>query len=219
MLVTRRLGKLGTVATRRLARLRVLVISEPSATADDHDAHAKRERTIAFVAIEAHNLWALFVRSFFLSCVIHCRHGSGHKVVVTHPSMGSVPDALRFAIGRMKSHLKGKPALLRRDEPAWHDPGVVLTLLREAKSSNLAQVDAAFGYRTRVFQDLTLCRHFYAHRNEDTEARAVQLARAYGMAPTRRVTDLLCSRAPSRPQTVLLDWLDDLRIVVELLCE
>lgn len=45
------------------------------------------------------------------------------------------------------------------------------------------------------------------------------IARGVGVSARLRPSDILCSRAPGRPQNVLADWLDDIRNIASLMCQ
>jgi len=209
----RLLGDLERVATRRALTLRTLVHHYPTAVG------SKEDRVVSYVAIEALNLWASFVRSYYLSCVLGVKTRAGLKITISMPGISTASDAVIFSIRRMKPGVNTAQKLYRRDEPAWHEPHTILTLLAALGSSNLSQVHAALGYRTSAFKHLPTFRNFFAHRNEDTAKKTVQIARSYGISTKLRPSEILCTRLGRRPQNVLADWLDDVRNVIGLLCQ
>ena len=75
-----------------------------------HDAD---DRTIAFVAIEALNLWAAFVRAVYLSCVHNARRESGGRVSVSVTGLHNNVAAIAFSRNIVK--------VTRRGEPIWHE--------------------------------------------------------------------------------------------------
>jgi len=173
---------------------------------------------VAFVTIEALNLWASFVRSFYISCVLRARTATGARITITRPGLHTTGDAITFCMHQMK-HRKGSGPWLRRQEPAWHDTSTVLNLLTAIGASNLTQVQNALSYPTSFPTMLPLARHFFAHRNQDTMHDVQSIARNLGVSARLRPSDVLCSRAAGRPQNVLSDWLDDIRNVVDLMCQ
>jgi hypothetical protein len=84
--------------------------------------------------------------------------------------------------------------------------------------SNLVSIQNAFAYQTTAFDDLRTVRNFFAHRNEETASKVVAVARKNGISPWFRPADAICSRAFSRPQSLVADWLDDIRVAIEALC-
>ena len=105
-----------------------------------------------------------------------------------------------------------------RDEPTWHDPTVLLRLVRELNCSSLPQVTTALGYATTAFKDLPVFRNFFAHRNEGTAAKTANVARRCTLSPALRPSEILCARRAGRPQSVLSEWLDDLHNVIVSVC-
>ena len=207
------LEKLTNAAARRLLLLRAI--------ADECTGPVtpESERKLAVVAIEAVNLWALFSRSFYLSCFLSGRRRSGSRVALSLARIGNKRDAIRFSIQELKPKLKNKSSWRMREEPAWRRPDTLLKLFARGGASNLPQVQSAFGYSTRVFEELPVLRNFYAHRNEETAKLSVNVARSLGVPSSSRPSEILSARLPGRPQNVLCDYLDDMRIVAELLCE
>lgn len=204
---------LDRVASRRALILRTLVHDYPTA------GGSKDDRVVSYVAIEALNLWASFVRSFYLSCVVGVKNRAGQKITISRPGVSTASDAIIFSIRRMKPWVNTAQKLYRRDEPTWHDPNTIITLLTALGSSNLSQVHAAFAYPTFVFKHLPTFRNFFAHRNEDTAKKTAQISRSYGMSARLRPSEFLCTKVRRRPQNVLSDWLDDIRNVIGLLCQ
>jgi hypothetical protein len=73
---------------------------------------------------------------------------------------------------------------------------------------------------TRALQDLPVFRNFYAHRNEETAAKAIALAERQYLIRGRTHPTLAIATPPyQRPQPLILDWLDDIRAVIDLLCD
>lgn len=78
----------------------------------------------------------------------------------------------------------------------------------------------ALSVSTRVFDDLPKFRNFYAHRNEESAKKAVDLARHYYViGGAKSPTEALATPALKRTQPLILDWLDDMGVVMQLLCE
>jgi hypothetical protein len=127
---------------------------------------------------------------------------------------------MQLAMQHLKPKLAGKgPPWNRREEPTWHERQTLLKLSSILGASNDSQIQAALSYKTWVFADLPVFRNFFAHRNDETAKRARALASHYTVSSQLRPSEILCSVAPGRPQRVLADWLDDLRNVVDLLCQ
>lgn len=177
------------------------------------------DRAVAWAIIEAQNLWASFLRAYYLSAAIRTRRESGSRINLT-AAFPDIQAALKFAVLQMKDPKFTKSSVSRRDEPAWHDTRKYLTLLNTVGISNLAQVRAAFSYRTTFFYHLPTIRNFYAHRCDDTFRKAGNVGIRLGLAatPDLHATEIMCSRLPASPQNVATEWLDDITNIIELLC-
>ena len=208
----RNLRSLRIVARDRTIFLRGLIdgLSLPLRPQDD--------RTIAFVAIEAHNLWASFARCYYISCALKAKLESGIAVNTRPTGIANPDDAIRHAVRVMRPRTP-LVHITRRQEPVWHEVSTTLKLLADINASHLGQVQAAFAYPTSAFDLLPKVRHFFAHRNEETATKIDNVARMLGVKPDLRPFELLCEVLPGRPQNVIADWLDDLRAITAMLCQ
>ncbi len=208
-----RLEKLNRAARRRIARLRSSVspLSLPATPEGD--------RAVAWAIIEADNLWAGFLRAYYLSATIHAKTVSGGKITLTSAAFPDLQAALKFA-ARLKDPKFKKPVVSRRDEPAWHNTADFLKLLQNIGVSNLPRVHAALAYGTTFFNHLRTIRNFYAHRCDDTSRKAGGVGIKLGLSatPSLHATQIMCTRLPRRPQNIATDWLDDIGNVIDLLC-
>lgn len=173
------------------------------------------DRIAAFVAIEALNLWTGFARSFYLSSALGARTLAGQPVVLNAASISTRHDAIGFAVLYFKPRANPAGPWTWLDEPAWRQPKTLVRLVGALGASNEPQVLAAFGIPCSVFKQLPRVRNFYAHRGKDTARQVDKVARSLRMAAARHPSNLICSRAPSRPQNVVCDWLDELRVVID----
>ena len=211
---SRRLEKLQRKASRRLARLRHVVDSLALPPT------AEKDRLIAWVVIEARNLWAEFLRAYYLSGAICTRSASGSPVSFTRMTFSNTQMALIHSVRLLRNRGFRRQAVRRQDEPPWHVVRDYLSLCMDVGFSNLAQINGAFSYQTSFFAQLTPLRNFYAHRCDETFRKAGQVGIRLGLSsqPDLRPTQIMCSKLPGRPQNVLTDWLDDMENVVHLLC-
>lgn len=209
-----RLEKLNRVARRRIARLRYVVspLSLPATPAAD--------RAISWAMIEADNLWAGFLRAYYLSATIHATTASGHKITFAASTFPDIQAALKYSVQLLKDPSFRKPTVTRREEPPWHETGKFLTLLTTLRASNLSTVRKALAYKTTFHDFLPPIRNFYAHRCDDTSRRAgkVGVKLGFSATPTLHATEIMCSRLLRRPHNIATDWLDDIGNVVDMLC-
>ena len=204
------LRKLQRQANSRLLKLRSGVVSVGPATASEND------EKLAFVVVESMNIWASFVRSYYLSWFIPAKTITG-KQITSVQKFTSFVDAIVFAIRRLRRpSYRGTPA--RRDEPPWHEPRTLLTLAADLRVSNLGQIQAAFSINASFVENLPTVRNFYAHRNQETFQRVQRRGTLLGLG-LLRPCELLSTPLPRRPQNILTDWLDEIRITIELLCQ
>lgn len=208
-----RLDKLNRTARRRIARLRSVVGPLSLPTTPEAD------RSIAWAIIEADNLWAGFLRAYYLSATIHAKTVSGGRITLSSATFRDVQSALKFAAQQKDPKFK-KRVVSRRDEPAWHNTVDFLKLLQRIGASNLSRVQAALAYGTTFFSHLRTIRNFYAHRCDDTSRKAGNVGIRLGLSatPSLHATQIMCARLPRRPQNVATDWLDDIGNVIDLLC-
>jgi hypothetical protein len=208
------LSKLNRITKKRVAKLRSFVspLSLP--------ATPEKDRIMSWAVIEALNLWASFLRAYYLSGVIRTRTRSGHRISFTAVTLPTAQSALRFAVTLLKDKGFKKPNVTRRDEPSWHSVRNFLRLAKVVGVSNLPQIYASFSTGTNFFDLLPTVRHFYAHRCDGTHSEAAKVGIRLGLStkPVLRATEIMCARLPKRSQNVITDWLDDMENIVDLLC-
>ena len=183
------------------------------------------DSAVAFVVIELDNLWAGVARSFFLSVAFRAQDGSGNRLVLSRTTTAqSTDEALTHAIRSFRgpTYKAGSNGPWTwRDEPPWWKPHTLLDALQEIGASNYQQVSAAMSASPGAFSHLHTFRNFYAHRNQGTRAgvvnnlRRLQFPTAY--TASRALTSPAMSGGTTRPQPLLLDWLDDIRNTIALL--
>lgn len=209
-----RLEKLHRVTSKRIVRLRLRASSfSPPLTMDD-------DARLAWVVIESLNLWAGFLRAYYLSGAIRTRTISGAAVRFTAQNFASTQSALKFAVRKVKNSTFSKSRVTRYDEPPWHRVDKFIELEKAVAASNLPQIYKALAAGSNFAALLKEMRNFYAHRCDETFRSAAQVGIKLGLTPKPELcaNSILCSRLPSRPQNIMTDWLDDMANVVDLLC-
>ncbi|MGA7570319.1 MAG: hypothetical protein WCA80_05875, partial [Candidatus Aquilonibacter sp.] len=154
------LPRLSGVLQHRLRRLTMLFRSRPLGA----NAASEADRIVSYCTIELANAWLQFVRCYYLSCAVGARQACG-KTVKHSGAFATPDDALVHSATIMGKRVCGKvptPA----EEPDWISPPTIIKLSRSLKFTNPAEIAAAFGITTAIFQPLTTCRNFYAHRSE-----------------------------------------------------
>jgi hypothetical protein len=209
---TKRLRKLRMALKWRLFRLEKR-LRGLSATSD----RPEREIVVSYVAVEALNAWAMFSRSFYMSLDLDVVTERNKKITLTAPAA----DHLGEAIKHYKKHAAPNSAGVwhRRDEPAWHDPNVLMTVCQNRGCSIQTQLVASFSLAQNVFNDLPVCRNFFAHRNESSSNAARNIAPRYTLPTYLPPCDLLLSVSPGASVSVLLAWMDEMNITAEFICK
>lgn len=207
----KRLRRLRGTLNRRLARLERRIKTVAGVA-----GHKDRDVVVAYVAIEALNAWALFSRSFYMSCALGALT-ERKKVVTTTPTV----DPLGAAITCINSWARPNALGIwhRRAEPAWHDPNVLMRVCGNLGCSIQVQIGQAFSLSQNVFNDLPVFRNFFAHRNGQTSQAARNIAPRYTLPTHLAPTELLLSVSPGATEKVILEWLVEMIITAEFLCK
>lgn len=209
-----RLVGLQKSACKRVRRLRDIVAPLPGTL----EGHAVEMQT-AYVAIEALNMWTNFVRAYYLSGMLGAKRVGPGRIGVDHIQTNeNAAIGLAVLQWRPNATPKADGSWERRDEPTWHNPSFVTPICAAQGFSNLTDLYAALSTGTRVFTDLPVFRNYFAHRNRRTRNAAVALANLYGIPGVSRPSSVLLARPLARPQSLILDWLDDLRFTVDYMC-
>lgn len=179
-----------------------------------------RERLMGYVAIETLNTWSNFLRAYYLSCTIDCKTITGVRIRSTS-RVSSFNEAIGLAIVCIYS--RRTPNALgfwsRRDEPSWHDLNNFLKICQNLGVSNINDIRSALSTGSLVYTHLPIIRNFYAHRNEDSARKVMNVAPSYGISATFKPTKILSSNSLGRPQPLILDLIDDLLTTIGLMCE
>lgn len=201
------------MALKRLARLRICAIDALTQPAPNRDCQ------FAYIVMESLNLWANFSRSYVLSCLFRPKRVAKGRVMVSNAAI-TTPAAVFLLAAQQRRGPAAAAPTSRREEPAWHERDLLLKTCLGMGCSHLADVQSALSGNTTVFEDLPAFRNFYAHRNDESARRAIALARRqYLIIGARHPTSALAMPAYKRTQPLILDWLDDIQIVMEFLCD
>jgi len=185
----------------------------------------RRDESVAYCVMELYNLWYTFSRSLYLSSAFRAKQSTGSRVVIdTSLSVTSYTDALTVAIHAIKPNLASRAGPWSWfDEPAWDTPKVLLSALDALGASNYAQVSAALSLRTRtsIPSHFKKFRNFYGHRSEDARLDIRGTLSSYSIPWQLHASECLMrpatSRGNTRPQVLLLDFIDDVGNVMSLM--
>ena len=212
MLPAKYLSTLRRHAAQRIYKLRTIASAAGRLSPSDAD------KLVGHVVIEALNTWANFQRAYFLSCVNRAWKEDGLRITLSNPNVRTFSDGLIICMQTCKPWVWTRGTWQRRDEPPWHDPQTPIRAANAIGCSHYMQVVTAFSTGTSVFSHLPTFRNFYAHRNDDTAKKARALALQYSIPSSLQPTQILWSLSYGSHQPLILDWFDDLTIVVGMLC-
>ena len=213
-------------ATGKISKLRLLAQKSSSRPTNEF---SNSNQEISFAVIELHTAYSNFARSYFLSCTLKPTTRSGGKVTCS-PAITNFIDAIDASMKACKNRTwvtaRGNKSWAQRDEPSWHQPNVLIDSCQEIGCSNQTNIMSAFSIPTSAFENLTKFRNFFAHRNKNTMQKALDVANQYSISTTPQNSTMpyhpakiLCSPALGRNQTLLLDWIDDISLVIDILCQ
>jgi hypothetical protein len=69
-----------------------------------------------------------------------------------------------------------------------------------------------------VFDDLQGYRNYFAHRNQETRAKAMSIAPNYGVGITSKPSDVLLAIHPTAPDSVIENWIAETILTLEAIC-
>ena len=208
----KRLRRLRTTLNQRVARLE----SRLSAISGS-PRHKDRDLVIAYVTIEALNAWALFCRSFYLSCALGAWTERKRRVALLNTTSDPLGEAITICNSRARPNAAG--VWHRRDEPTWHDPNVLMRVCNNLGCSIQSQILQAFSLHQNVFNDLPVFRNFFAHRNDQTSQAARNIAPRYMLTTKLSPAELLMAVSPGATESVILEWLAEMKVTAEFLCK
>lgn len=175
------------------------------------------DRRVAYATVETANVWDSYCRAFYLSCALGTHDRTGSLIVGVTRFRGE-SDAIGNAIAIAKPHpRKSTGPWDPRDEPDWHQVRVFLKIMRDLAPPNLPQIQSAVSVSTFAFTYLQPFRNFFVHRSKSSASSARQAAPHLNLSPKLHPTEILASYTSSTSDTVLREWLVDLRNVVELM--
>lgn len=182
------------------------------------------DRRIAYAIIECINAWSVFAREYYLSCsLISAKTINGIPVTSTIQRFSSERDAILYSIQHLKPTLYARASasssISPRDEPTWHETRTLIVISNQLGWNNLATISSSFSYPTTFFEHCPTVRNFFAHRNKETAAKVVRLAsRPPYSATVKSAAEFVGVRLPGRGQTLIEEWIEDLRLVSHGIC-
>ena len=194
------LGALQRPAMRRLLGIRARLA-----------AHAippslSEARELALCVIEAQNAWAMYMRYFFVSCMLGAKTVHGARITQAVGEIASELEAITYA----KTIVPGSMPTGPMSEPQWHSSKTMLTLADKAQLSNLTQIQVAYSVVGRALDDLPKARNFFAHRSMHSAMVLGGVRKRYGLPKTVRPGLIPAQRHPTEPHTIAHAWVEEL---------
>lgn len=167
------------------------------------------------IAIELLTTWANFSRAFFFSLANGTRTAQGQWVGLSARGRFWAVDTAIRAVFATKANAPAGTVWSERDEPKWYVPATLRKCLvaTGAAKRMLDNIDAATSTGSRVTTVLPEMRNYFAHKNQSTTRTARQVLSSYNLPSNGRVANSLSRLLPTRPVSLLQDWMDDLRIM------
>lgn len=177
---------------------------------------------LSYIAIEFDNLNISVLREFTISTIREAQTTKGRRIKVNH-SIGPEKEISAYVLSVVNqvkyNKLKKPKSIQRTDEQTIRDPKEVEKILNHCGASNLPSLQNALSLNSSLFRDIKPIRHFYAHRNKDTFAKAVTNAASMGVFNPRHPDQILRHVIHGRPHSVLEEWLIEARLFYQLLME
>jgi hypothetical protein len=214
---TKRLKALSDAFGDRLDRLASLV--QPLAGLDG----PRVNRLVSYVVIDSVGSWALFAREYYLSCaLLGPRLRSKARVTYGLAPIAGERDAIIQAIRATKNPSFAPAASVKikpRDEPDWLAKNTLSKISTVLSFSHDARITAALSQPTTFFSQAITVRNFFAHRSKESADKIRTLSLHQYLYPhLRHPTEFVNGILPSRTDTILNEWLADLKDISRALC-
>lgn len=207
------LAWLSSRAQARLLRLRTIAFTA------SNDPFPTADRLLTYVAIQALNEWADFVRAFLMSCVSGASRANGATVSVSVAAARRIPEMMRIARHIQSNGRVNAIPRRRRDEPRWHDVRLLVDLAARIGLSNQSEISAAVSTGSPVFSTMPVVRNFYAHRNMDSKSAALSSLNNLSVPQAPHPTLMLVAKPAGSPNPLVVELLDDIYVSVNLIAQ
>ena len=209
------LARLNKSFARRISKLEAVAFRISGRSGHDVD------QALSFVLIETLTAWSNFVREFYLSCAfLNPKTISGQHVVHANGAVVNERDALIHSILILRAKTITKPRITPFDEPTWREKRTLSSLSQSLALSNNQAIVSGLSYQTGFFDEAHIVRNFYAHRTGDTASKVADLAvRKHGLVLLKHPSELVNVIFLGRTQTLIQEWLGDIRVIGTTICQ
>lgn len=176
-------------------------------------------RTLAFVTIEIDNLIINGLKSYTKSSLLRSRTSSGSRITASvYPSTTEEAAALIFKSINPRAYVRNhSPIYIReKDELKIRDPLMSQKVLIDYSTSNVADFALALSLNATVFGEAKICRHFFAHRTQNTHDAVKKFAGNMGVINYETPEKLLLNGRPNTGVRILDGWLSELELFFDL---
>jgi len=207
------LVKLRDSIISRVGRLRQIVPSayQPLSPED--------KRSIAFVTIELDNLIILGLRQYTKSSLLRSRTATGERITASvRPSSPEEAAAFIYRSLNPKGYLrlKSPSTIMEKDEIPFRDPKVTEKVLLDYSASNTKNFSLALSLNAEVFSEVKICRHFFAHRANNTYNAVRDFSSRQGLVGFDVPENLALRGRPGTGVRFLDGWLADVENFFDL---
>lgn len=186
------------------------------------DTPEVRKTRIPILVIDGINCWANFSRAYFLSAARGCWSSGGRRITALSLSGHSNRDAIYAAIRACAQNnvtwVSATGYIDRRWEPAWHDPNVLMKSAQFIGLSSFNDIASALSPFPKYIMDWACVRNFFAHRNGDTHASAIEVLMQSGLVSGPNISELLVQAPIGSARPLLWEWCSEIELLCEYLC-
>jgi len=199
-----------------ISRVRVLrQIASPIAS----PLKSEDRRVIAYVTIEIDNLIIGGLRQYTKSSLLRGRAASGARVTATvQPNSPEQAAAYIFRSLNPKGYAKRRcpNTISERDEIVFRDPKQTERVLIDYQTSNVNTFALALSLNAEVFAEAKICRHFFAHRAQNTCDAVRVFANNLGIAGRVVPEHVVMHGRPGTGVRLLDGWFSDVENFFDL---
>lgn len=207
------LVKLREAVFTRVLRLRQIVPAPSSTlTADDR-------RALAFVTIELDNLIIVGLRQYTKSSLLRSRTSKGARITASvQPTSTQAAAAYiyRSLNPRGYANLNNPTTIAEENEIPFRDPKRAEKVLTDYSASNLPSLALALSLNAEVFNETKICRHYFAHRAQNTFDSVRNFAASFGVIGIDMPEQLLMRGRPTTGVRFIDGWLADVENFFDL---
>lgn len=173
-----------------------------------------RDEILVYLAVELHNLWNHFCRSYVLCSAKGLTSLSG--------VVWRAPNASRWSLESIRQHLvmvHGKKRINDPlSEPVWRRLDVVEACCATLGTGNLPSIALTIGYGHSFLSELPVARNFAAHKSKSARMKLDQVAASRGYPGRSDLERVMLAPSSSGYGTVVLEWITEIERSMTTMC-